>query len=157
VRKFILTLIVVALAPAAPAGPLTVEDKELKDETLLQGSWQAVSRIDDGEITPKDGLAHERWTFKGNKLTITKIPRSERNLLTIENSFRVYPLQKIKVMKCWTLPPFERIRVPTIYSLDGDFLRVCYSREKDEPPSEFSAHAGSNLVLVMLKRVKETK
>jgi uncharacterized protein (TIGR03067 family) len=74
------------------------------------------------------------------------VDRDRRNPMI----FKVDPTAKPKTILFKTAAP---IGIRAIYELDGNSLRLCLVRDEDaEPPTDFTANAGSKRWLYVLKR-----
>jgi uncharacterized protein (TIGR03067 family) len=165
-RFLVLALFVGVLASADSDDARTDKEKQIKEEIArLQGTWQAVSWVRDGENESDEVLKYVSWTFKGNKLFFTKaFTVTECGKTTVrgqggtgETDYQIDPTKKLKVMTEKSVTPFPGIETTAIYSLEGDTLKVCMYMETNDLPDEFSAGKGSGRVLMTLKRKKKTK
>jgi uncharacterized protein (TIGR03067 family) len=136
-----------------------------KEVEKLQGIWQAVSWIEDGE-KQEDVLPYIRWTFKGKKLTTTKaftITKCGGKTEVIGQGGSVVSVYKINTTG--KVPAMEARVVEVngqafagettkwIYRLEGDTLTICGSPSGTKP-TDFTAEAGSGRILIVLKRKK---
>ena len=166
-RSLVLNLLLIGLASTASGEEPRKDEEKIKQEVAnLQGTWQAISWVEDGENMPDELLKYVRWTFKGNKLFSTKPfivivdgkNRVKRQGGTVETDYEVNPTKKLKVMTGTTVKPRKGIETAGIYSLEGDTLKVCASAEgKDDPPDEFSAKVGTGRTLITFKRKKDAQ
>jgi uncharacterized protein (TIGR03067 family) len=129
----------------------------------LQGTWQAVSRAEDGDTRdPKlaaETLKSVRWTFDEDECSSTKaltwnrkkvIGQGGTNVCTFEIDAAKDPKAIIFTSICGD--DWSRI-YPCIYKVEGDILTVCMSKGKDLP-KRFSAERGTNCIVTTLKKIK---
>jgi uncharacterized protein (TIGR03067 family) len=152
--------------------PLT-EDKRaekhqrvMEEAKSLQGTWQAISWLEDGVKEKDEVLRYVRWTFKKDILRSTKaftVTKSDGNTSvttvegqggTVKSFYRIDPTKTPKTMTTITIRPYEGIRDRSIHRLDGDTLTVCCHKESNKLPTAFSAEEGSGRILIVLKREK---
>ena len=144
----LLTAVLVVAAPA-PA-----EDKK-KDEDKIQGTWAIVSAQSGGEDKP-GGTKDVKFVIKGDLITIQEPKREGK-----EEKAK-FKLDATKKPKTIDLIPSDRggkeELMPGIYELKDDELKLCFVKgTKGERPTEFSSKAGTEQVLIVLKREKKDK
>lgn len=123
-------------------GLLLAADEAKDDKDKLKGTWKVESAERDGQ--PLERAKQDVITFADDKITI-KRPNS-----TEEATFKLDSAKKPQEI---TITPSEgKEKMLGIYQLDGDTLKICISRS--ERPTEFSAKAGSQQVLLVFKRQK---
>lgn len=146
-RTLLLTLAVgLLLAPTLSAGDPTTDLKK------LQGTWEIVSLVDDGEevaasAIKEDVVENGRIEFKDKTLTFTRaLLREKRQLhFTLGTAGEVSTIE-------FTTP--EKEVKKGIYRFREDTLQLCvsFSPEKDRPDG-FASAKGSTALLLTLKRV----
>ncbi len=122
---------------------------------LLNGEWEIVSYIDDGEALGmrlvKAKLAKDGRVKVGSR-TFQVVNPDTNEARAIP--FRVNPLKQPKQLEITTR---DDRQVGGIYKFDGDDLVVCLETFPDTGyPSVFDAPAGSNRTLVRLRMVNPT-
>ena len=132
-------------------------DEAKQQAEKLQGVWGAISYVQDGQgegekVAPQESPV--RWVFKGDKVTF----RADVEEASANGSFKLDPSktpQAIDVL--FPAAPGEKKgqAILGIYELDGDTLRICYGPDGTERAAEFKSKAGSKLILVVFKRLKE--
>ena len=154
--------ILVVHVPLHAQSPVNAKQEKAK----LQGTWQAVAWLDDGEKESDEVLQYIRWTFKADTLFSTKALTvticGKRTVKgqggTVESTFNIHPEKMPKVMITKTVRPFEGIILKSIYSLDGDTLKVCASKQAEKGlPADFTAPKGSGRLLITLKKKADSK
>jgi RNA polymerase sigma-70 factor (ECF subfamily) len=118
-----------------------------KDLDALQGVWAANIIEREGKQAPNEVLQRFRVVFKGNRLTI-----DERTA-----TFTLDPGKKPKWID--VVPdegPAKGKRLPAIYELDGDTLKLCFDNigVSDQRPTEFRSTAENRLDLLILRRLQ---
>ena len=122
------------------------EDPLKKEIKRLQGKWQLVSLVHDGEVVelaePKNVI-----TFKG----ATVSESSNKDV----SEFKLNPEKKPKEMDWIGIEGRHKGETMMgIYSLEGDTLKICHSHySKKGRPTEFASKPGSGHRLLVLKRV----
>ncbi len=123
----------------------------------LQGVWGAISYVQDGQgegekVAPQESPV--RWVFKGDKVTF---------LADVEDgspkgTFKLDPTKTPQAIDMlFPAAPGEKKgqAMLGIFELDGDTIKICYGPDGTERPAEFKSEAGSKLILVVFKRLKE--
>ncbi|MFT3881894.1 MAG: TIGR03067 domain-containing protein [Gemmatales bacterium] len=138
--------------PNAPFTPIRTDDGKKTELQSLQGKWNAVAYIEDGEAATRLEKTPISWEFKEDKLTIRA---EDQQVFTIKGSFTLDPATKPKniEIKIDKRDDFPEQTMPGIYKIENDTLVVCYATE-GKRPTAFESKAGSNLVLITLKQGK---
>jgi uncharacterized protein (TIGR03067 family) len=128
------------------------KDDGKKATEKLQGTWKAVSVEEKGQ-SKEDDKDH-RVIFRGDELTIK---RGDEEI--IKGKFKIDAAQKPNTIDCeLTQSPKKEHKGKTalgIYSLEGDTLKWCLNEPGGtERPKDFAGAAGTNFILVTLKREK---
>jgi len=130
-----LLLGIVALA----AQPNAVE----KDQKALEGKWNVVSHIKDGQDRLKE-LGKTTVTFDGNKISI-----AHDNGNTEDATFSLDPSKTPKEIN---VLPGKNETVLGIYEVKDNDLKICFKDpDSNERPKQFVADKNSSLVT--LKRI----
>jgi RNA polymerase sigma factor (sigma-70 family) len=133
-----------------------------EDRAKLQGTWQLVTLETDGlkvgEGRPE--LKEDRLVIEQQSLTLFATPGSEHaEPVKAVASFTLDAGRTPKVIVLtWKECPWNRQKdfvSKAIYSIDGDQLKLCLTRNDNdqEAPTEFSARTGSERILWTFKRV----
>ena len=136
-------------------GPVHADDKDgreaaRKDLERLQGTWVVVSMEREGEAIPQEELKGRTCVYEKDSFTLRSgdQPR-RRGIVTLDAS------RKTKAINTWDMDgPYADATVPGIYDLNGDTLKLCFSRPGAERPAEFTTKSGSGLILVVYQRKK---
>jgi uncharacterized protein (TIGR03067 family) len=107
----------------------------------LQGTWELVKLISDGEA---EKLDKEAMVFEGRVLIHREGDKEERA------SYLIDPISKPMRFSLQVGDFF----IPGIYELDGDTLKLCTGGDK-EGPKEAVSKKGSRNILFVYKRKKE--
>jgi RNA polymerase sigma-70 factor (ECF subfamily) len=140
-------------APAASAAPQAAKAKPglaRTDKDRIQGVWIPQSMEKGTQLAPKEFLASMKLEFAGDKFLAHgpgKNGRSEEGTYTLRPKSRP---KEIDVMGGGKL-------IPGIYELQGDELKICFTDPGQERPTEFKTAAGSEQVLLILRRQKAAK
>lgn len=120
------------------------------DLARLQGAWELVAMEREGETVPADDLKGSTVTYAGNRVTLKagdKVRR--RGIVTLD------PTRKPRAMNTWDLDgPYEDQTVPGIYELEGDTLKLAFSRPGQERPTKFTSKDGGAILFCVYKRKK---
>ena len=146
-----------ALAPLLllfPTGAALAEEAK-KDLEMLQGTWEIVEVVSNGNAVPAADLKDGRVVFNGDEMTL-----KEGSDDTEPRKFRVKldSSGKPKILDSTALNrDYKGTVTPAIYKLDGDNLTLCSPNDpkSKERPKVFKSEKGSELVLLKLKRAKE--
>ncbi len=158
-RQFVgLVCLGVAAAATAQEKKETEADKKKaalvkKDQQRLQGTWEVVDWIVDGEALPKAEVKAMRVVFKGDSMTLS-MPKGEAKR---EYTFTLDPTQKPKAIDTsQRLDEFkQQIATPGIYELEGNTLKLCLARPGgSRRPQEMESTATAGTILIVLKRGK---
>ena len=133
------------------------------DEDKVQGTWRLASAENDGLRIGegRDEIKDDRLVIEKSSLTLSGVARSpltkpEPVTAVAEFSLDTKPTPKVIVLR-WkkSLTGKEDVTQKAIYAVDGDTLKLClhlHDEKGDDPPTDFSADAGSNRVLWVFKR-----
>jgi uncharacterized protein (TIGR03067 family) len=126
----------------------------------LQGTWQAVGWAEDGDLrdakTVAEVLKYVRWTFDDQELRTTKASTINNSFVlgqggTVVSTFKVDAKDGQKILTTTTVSPETGLINRGLYSLEGDILRVCMSKN-EQLPRDFSANPGSGCIVITLKK-----
>jgi uncharacterized protein (TIGR03067 family) len=140
-------LLTVVLVVAAPAPP----EKEKKDEEKIQGTWVVVSAEEGGRVDA-DKAKDVKLVFDGETVIVKDPRRDEKAKIKLD------PAKKPKTID---ITPEEKGApakvIQGIYELNGDELKLCFTKEGGTRPTEFASKPGGDVSLIVLKREKKEK
>jgi uncharacterized protein (TIGR03067 family) len=123
------------------AGNAAQDDLAKKDLDSLQGGWQYISWVSDGNPKPRERLKGLKIVIKGNKVTFIGLGQGIAN----EASIKLDPTKKPKAI--------DLAVELGIYSIEGDTLKMYFCNSTGgERPTEFKD--GQNVSSFILKREK---
>lgn len=135
--------LILALAAGFLAAPVPKADAT-KDAQTIQGTWIVTSAEREGKAV--DDIKGEKLTLKDGSVVITTKNKEEKG---------VYKIDATKKPKTIDLTEEGKTEAyPGIYTLEGDTLKICFSRKPGDRPTEFSSK-GDGHMLVVLKRQKK--
>ena len=139
--------LVAALVLAAPA---PAEDK--KDAEKLQGEWMIVS-FDRGTIREPGDAEATKWkvVIKDDLMTINDGKRDEKVTIRLDSA---------KKPKEIDLTPQDKgadAKVLGIYELNGDDLKICFTKAGGARPTKFAWDPDAGKTLIVFKRQKKDK
>ncbi len=132
-------------------------DEAKQQAEKFKGTWGAISYVQGGQGEEEKTAPQEspvRWVFKGDNVTFL----ADVEGASPKGSFKLDPSKKPKAIDIvFPAAPGDKQgqTVLGIYELDGDTLKLCYDPEGTKRPAEFKSKAGSKLILVVFKRLKE--
>ena len=140
-----LPTVAVALFVAAFAQADTAAD----DWKKLAGAWKVDAAVLNGE--------DQTATFKETVLTIQEGKyKVDFAGMSDAGTLKIDPAKKPKLMTVTgTDGPSKGMTLPAIYEVDGDTLKVCYTLEGKDPPTEFKSTAENKTLVVTYKRGKK--
>lgn len=131
------------------------------DAQRLQGTWNVVEAVVNGKTATEGALKGAKVVFAGNKMTlISLVPINEDKPERIEDrrefTFKLDPSKTPKAIdvKAENGPFKKEMHYnPSIYSLEGDTLKLCLpNKTTKRRPTEFKSEEKSDLVLMVLKK-----
>jgi RNA polymerase sigma factor (sigma-70 family) len=144
-------------APQPPPG----EPARKGDRDLLQGTWKVVAADANGKHQPRDVSDTQRWVIAGGTITV-RYDDGESEELTYRLNEDSRPRE---IDLAVTAGPFKGSKYKGIYELDGDRLKVRYTRNQlpdaarpttfDAGAPEFSEDRGARFHA--LRREEEDK
>jgi len=150
-RTKIFAMTVVALF-SLPA--LGLEKKPQSDMDKLQGTWETVEFVADGDRAPPDINQRIKLIFTGDKLEIKGVPPRKHNY-----SFKLEPSKSPKLIYITPIDGELQNQTTTgLYEFDKDRFKLVFSNEpRAEPPAGFMSTKGSTLILFECKKAKQEK
>jgi uncharacterized protein (TIGR03067 family) len=141
------TPVLLAISALAFTGSTQADD--LKD---LEGTWKIESTEANGKKIESDDLKDIEVKFKGDRYNV----RVKDTLGA--GSLKLDEMQKPKTMDATNTEGDDVGKVvKAIYELAGDTLKVCYTLEGGERPTELATKEGSPELLFIYKREKKAE
>ena len=123
-----------------------------KTAESLEGTWELTSVVDSGSTAPTDAIRGAKVVFSKDVMTLISPDGEDKSEYTIKLEPKKSP-KAIDIIP--TVGTFKGQASLGIYEIDGDTLRLCQPhRPSTSRPTKFSAPEGSELHLMVLKRVK---
>ena len=124
-------------------------DATADDWKKLAGTWKVESAVLNGE--------DQSAVFKETVLTVEEGKyKVDFAGMTDTGTLKIDPAKKPKLMTITgTDGPSKGKSLPAIYEIDGDTLKVCYTLDGKDPPTEFKSTAENKTLLVTYKRGKK--
>ncbi len=150
-------LLVVVSAILAAAGIVKAADDDKHEAAKLEGTWAAVSYVDDGQGEGETASVSEspvRWVFKGNNVSFL----ADVAKASAKGSLKLDPAAKPKTIDITFPPAADSKKSQTmlgIYEVERDVLKICYGRDGAKRPAEFKSKPKSSHIMVVFKRVKK--
>ena len=150
-RRSLITA-VAAFSALLISHPAAIAGEDAADS--IQGVWIAKSMEANGKSAPEEVVNRLRFTFKDDKLLVKGNFDDGREE---ECSFTIDPERSPKHLNF--SPPREKKPVLGIYELKNDELRLCmrHGNSSEGRPTEFATKEGTELVLIVFKKLKESE
>jgi uncharacterized protein (TIGR03067 family) len=149
VRAFALILAAFGLL----LGPTGFGQDAQGDKERIQGTWKIVSFEARGKtkLLPPDAIKNSKIVFSADKMTF------HFGKEITEASFTLDHGKKPKTIDMIGIKEKNAKRVPGIYLLEGDDLKLCWDANCESRPTEFTKDGKrpQDLRLVVLKREKK--
>src|SRR5262249_22410335 len=148
------TQLLVACAIASVAWSAASDDAAAqKDLEQMQGEWQLVSMVRDGQEQPASELSKMLRRVSGSELTI--IVEGAEGVATLKSTLVIDATKNPKSIDVTrTNGPAVGQTALGIYEFSGDQLKTCVAPSGKERPDRFVSAAGTAHVLSVWKRVK---
>ena len=127
----------------------TAKSEGSKDSAAIQGTWLASTAELGGKPFPDEVRKSIKLTLKDDKYTVTVGKNPDHGTVKLD------PSAKPKAMDITgTEGPNKGKKIPAIYELNGDTLKICYDLSGKSRPMAFKTTEGTQLFLVTYKREK---
>jgi uncharacterized protein (TIGR03067 family) len=127
----------------------TARSDDPKDSDTIQGTWLASTAELGGKPFTDEVRRSIKLTLKDDKYTVTVGKNPDQGTVKLD------PSAKPKAMDITgTEGPNKGKKIPAIYELEGDTLKICYDLSGKSRPTEFKTTEGTQLFLVTYKREK---
>lgn len=138
--------------------PMTVEFKNLRLKVLgaehaaagplgqLQGDWQVASIEMNGEALDRDSVSSMVVSIHDKAYTLTGGDRDDKGTFTIDTQSTPFKMDITPESG-----PDSGDKLPAIFEVKGDKMRVCYGRG-DNRPKSFETSSGSESLLINYTR-----
>jgi uncharacterized protein (TIGR03067 family) len=137
-------------SPADAEEPAPSRQAARDDLKKLQGTWECVAMEREGDEVPAESFKGSKAVYEDDLVTLYR--ESEvfrRGLVTLDAS------KSPKRTNTWDLGgPYADSTVPGIYELDGDTLKICFSRPGADRPTEFTTKKAPGFLYCVYKRKK---
>ena len=138
--------------PDARADDPAPSPRQLAKDDLkkLQGAWTCVAMEREGDELPPDSFKGSMAVYEDDRITLYRDGEVfRRGIITLD------PAKLPKKLNTWDLGgPYEDQTVPGIYEVDGDTLKICFSRPNAERPAEFTTKKAPGFLYCVYKRKK---
>ena len=143
------TVALLAVAVVLLATPLVRADAAADDWKKLAGAWKVDAATLNGEDAT-GAFKEAVLTIEEGKYKVAFAGMSDAGTLKLD------PARKPKLMTITgTDGPNRGKTLPAIYEIEADTLKVCYTLEGKNPPTEFKSTADNKTLLVTYKRDKK--
>ena len=122
---------------------------DLKD---MAGTWKVESAEAGGKKVESEDLNAIVVTITGDRYTVKLKDKLDAGTLKLDET------QKPKTMDATDTEGFDAGKViKAIYELSGDTLKVCYTVDGGERPTEMTTKEGSPVLMLVYKREKKAE
>ena len=120
------------------------------DLKKLQGTWECVAMEREGDQVPPESFKGSTAVYEDDRVTLYREGEVfRRGIVTLD------PSKSPKKINTWDLTgPYADDTVPGIYEVDGDTLKLCFSRPKVARPVEFTTKKEPGFLYCVYKRKK---
>ena len=140
---------VIASSPARAEEPAPRQAAR-DDLKKLQGTWECVAMEREGDQVPPEGFKGSTAVYEDDRVTLYRDGEVfRRGIVTVD------PSKSPRRINTWDLTgPYADDTVPGIYEVDGDTLKLCFSRPKVARPAEFTTKKEPGFLYCVYKRKK---
>ncbi len=126
------------------------DDAVKKEKKALAGSWTVTSSQRDGDALPDDEARKLRLSFTEERVTLKQGEKASQLVYHLNPNARPCEIDLVP-----NDGPQKGKALPGIYEFNGDNLKVCFALKPDATrPGRFSTQAGSDTMLLIMKREK---
>ncbi len=142
---------ILGLAMLATVGLSAPKPKdEMADLKKFEGDWRFTGWEQNGNSLPKEFLDETNWMVKGDKYKFASGEQSEEGTIKLDSSKKVAEID-LDI----TEGPDKGKKQIGIYKIDGDKIIMSLGRPgQKERPTEFTATAENNNILITIKKGK---
>jgi len=120
----------------------------MTDLDKMQGTWNLVSAMEDGEALSEDQVKQTTIVVKGNTF---RFPGPAEDATARAGTFKLDETKNPKEMDSTS---DEKEISPGIYELESDSYEVCFAPAGKPRPANFSSEPGSGQILQVWQRQK---
>ena len=133
---------------------VTLQRAELTEVDKLQGTWKAVALEADGQDAPEPAYMDKYMVIRGERISaVGKLGEVEPFLDT--RDFRIDPTASPNALDISNTGDGKFAEFSqSIYELNGDTLRICFSQQSDAPRPKSFDTTGTRYFCFTLKRVE---
>ncbi|MGD9720961.1 MAG: TIGR03067 domain-containing protein [Pirellulales bacterium] len=140
----------VAADPQADADKAKRESRERRNLQRWQGTFEAVSIVVDGKVTPPEQLKNRKLTVKGNKY------KFENGDFQETGSYKWDVMKEPREVDIVVESGPDKGKVWTaIYSTSEQGLMICLDKDNKKRPTATVALPGSNVINEVWKKVSK--
>ena len=129
-------------------GPTAAEEKK-DDAKAMNGLWTVEKAIFKGKDAT-DLFKEAKLTITDGKYSVDFAGTKDEGTLKIDADKKPKTIDIIG-----TEGPNKDKTIPSIYELDGDILKICYTLEGKDRPAAFESKEGTETLFVTYKRAKK--
>src|SRR5437773_8569560 len=121
----------------------------MNDLDAMQGTWNLVSAMQDGNALPEDKVKQTTIVFKDDTF---RFPGSAEYATSRKGTIKVDATKTPKQMDAIST---EKEVMSGIYELNGDNYKVCFAPVGKPRPDELTSKPGSGYILQVWQRQKQ--
>ena len=139
-------LMVVTIGVSAALAAPEIDDAK-KDLEKMKGTWKAVAGEAGGNPLPDEFLKSIQFTITGDKYSLKQGDEEEEGTLKLDAA------KKPKTVDVSITKGRDKDKKQHgLYQVEGNTLKFCFAPPEKERPKEFAAKAGSENLVITLKR-----
>jgi uncharacterized protein (TIGR03067 family) len=123
--------------------------KSKADREKIQGTWKPVTAELSGKPYPENIRKAMKLVLADGKYTVTIGQQRDEGTVELDSAKEPRAMDIVS-----TFGPNRGKKIPAIYELSDDTLRICYDLSGKARPKEFKSTAGTQLFLVEYRREK---